>query len=177
MTNIFYTFYHSDAHESILVLFISSYWLVHGLVRCRVHHGSHPALCLLKKEGRGREGGRGGAGLVLVICFANESTVKMCHVLKKRKNKKYYISAHSLISCHSVYSISCLVCYILFLQCWSCGVISIRLGSVTGSSDRKLPAGRIQHFSHKLALDHHVEMLRALETWSRSGAWRRRRWG
>lgn len=54
--NIFYTFYHSDAHKSILVLFISSYWLVHALVRCRVHHGSRPALCLLKKGGGGGPG-------------------------------------------------------------------------------------------------------------------------
>lgn len=79
----FYTFYHSDAHESRLVLFISSYWLVCALVRCRVHWRSHPALCLLK-----REGGRAtGEGLALVICFANDSTVKMCHVLKKEKTK------------------------------------------------------------------------------------------
>lgn len=87
-TNIFYMFYHSDAHESILVLFISSYWLVHALVRCRVHHGSHPALCLLNKEGR--EGNGEGLALVMFCKWVHSEDVS-CVEKKEKTNQVQHI--------------------------------------------------------------------------------------
>lgn len=106
--DIFYTFYHSDAHESILVLFISSYWSIHMLFRCSLT--SYPALCLLTELGGGGEGCGvvwecWGRGVAFVIRFEIIPQWKMWgRVYSKRVN----ISAHSLTSCHSVYK--CFLC-------------------------------------------------------------------
>lgn len=144
-------------YESKLVLFISSYWLVHALVRCRVHWCSHPALCLLQR-GAGGRGCRGGARFSDMFCKWFHSEDVSC--VQKREDKKCYISAHSLISCDFVDSISLFVAN--FFQCWSCSV-TLLTGLVSAGSERKLPEGGIQHFPLKLAL----QMLRGSDAWSR----------
>lgn len=70
---------------------------------------------------KGGEGGRrGGARFSDMFCKWVHSEDVSC-VEKKKKKTKYYISAHSLISCHSVCSISLFVAN--FFQCWSCDVL------------------------------------------------------
>lgn len=81
------------------------------LLRWRVHHGSRPALCLLKKEGR--EGNRGGARF--------SDMLQMSHVFKKEKTKSitYQPTVWSVVIQYTVF-----ICFLAnIFQCLSCGVI------------------------------------------------------
>lgn len=70
--NIFYTFYHSDVHESILVLLISSYWFT-GLFETEFSDVTSCFVFTKKKK-------RGG---LLIWFISSYFTVKMCHVYLK----------------------------------------------------------------------------------------------
>lgn len=95
--------YHSDAHESRLVLFISSYWLIHTLFRCS-SLTSYPALCLLQ----------GNWGVLLLWFVWSYSTVKMWgHVYSKEST--YQPTVWPVVIRYIQYFFVCLI----FLQCWS----------------------------------------------------------
>lgn len=91
-----------DAHESILVLFISSYWSVHALVRCRVHWRSHPALCFAKKK----KNVYLGEGVALVVRLEIIPRWRCVMYSTKKKEKKSTYQPTVWPVCHLVYSIS-----------------------------------------------------------------------
>lgn len=114
--DIFYTFYHSDAHESILVLFISSYWSIHMLFRCSLT--SYPALCLLTELGGEGKGvgwcGSVGGGASLLWFVSKLFHSEKCEDVYIQKESTYQPTVWPVaIQCTSVF----FVCR-AFLQCW-----------------------------------------------------------